>query len=148
MKYFRGGITFTEDSTRSFVSELAMKNIDERTFVHAICVDETVVGFIGAWPELLGHTERTEVGYGMIPAMTGKGFATNALKLALSICSGPMFATTHPENLASAHVLEKCGFSKDISRQNVMKSFDDSNPSNPIIVPRNYYINNGCIAIN
>ena len=56
----------------------------------------------------------TEVGYGMNPAYTGRGYMTEALTALLEAGRArglrAVRADTAPENLRSQHVLERCGF--------------------------------------
>ncbi len=56
-----------------------------------------------------------EVGYGINDEFQGKGYATEAVKLALEWAFGHLGvmaveAETDPDNIASQKVLEKCGF--------------------------------------
>ena len=74
---------------------------------------DTAVGWVllrptedGAWIEL---------GYRLLRSAWGKGYATEAGKLALDIAFedwdvAEVMAITHPDNLASQHVLAKLGF--------------------------------------
>ena len=56
-----------------------------------------------------------EIGYGIDDKFRGKGYATEAVKLALAWAFGhpgvaAVEAETDPDNIASQKVLEKCGF--------------------------------------
>src|SRR6186713_2593367 len=77
---------------------------------------------------LLGSTglgfetpEHAMTGYVLAKDAWGRGYATEALAamvgLARSIGVGHLYALCHPENRASAHVLEKCGFVRDASSE-------------------------------
>lgn len=76
--------------------------------------------------EILGSTGLTfesptvaATGYVLARDAWGRGFATEALsamvQLAIDLSLERLYAHCHPDNAASLHVLEKCGFSADLS---------------------------------
>lgn len=71
-----------------------------------------VIGWCGFTP---GAHRRAEVGYALARCQWGRGFATEALRAVVAFAFettdlNRLEAVTHPPNLASARVLEKCGF--------------------------------------
>jgi RimJ/RimL family protein N-acetyltransferase len=76
--------------------------------------DGTKIGLIVL--ELEGEVQ--EIGYGMIPNERGKGYCTEAVKIAVDylFLSKPIVriqAHTNVRNVASQRVLEKAGFEKE-----------------------------------
>ena len=74
------------------------------------------IGFLGA-PGVDGEVE---VGYGLVPAARGSGFATEALgaavRLAFARGASAVVADTADDNIASRRVLEKSGFRAELRR--------------------------------
>jgi RimJ/RimL family protein N-acetyltransferase len=71
-----------------------------------------LVGYCGPWFPL-GFPE-PEIGWGLLPSESGKGYATEAAKRALAFAFGPLGWTTaislvDPKNLPSARVAERLG---------------------------------------
>lgn len=65
--------------------------------------------------EINGRTGFYDLGYRLLPEFWGKGFATEAAKASIHYAFNELkleqlFAITHIENKASAHILQKCGF--------------------------------------
>jgi RimJ/RimL family protein N-acetyltransferase len=61
-----------------------------------------------------------ELGYGFVSSVSGRGFATEAAKAAVAWArthfgNTRLIAIVAPDNLASIHVAEKCGF-REVSR--------------------------------
>ena len=80
---------------------------------YAVRWNDTLVGSIGYFRR--EQDSPLEIGYWLGKKYWGKGIATKALRLALdamrdSGLSGPLIATTMPDNLGSRHILLKCGF--------------------------------------
>jgi len=74
--------------------------------------DGRVIGWNGL--EFLPETEETEVAYLLSKEVWGRGYATEAARAAVHFgftnCGlEKIIGLTHPENIASARVLEKCG---------------------------------------
>jgi len=73
-----------------------------------------LIGWAG--PQFLPETGETEIGYLLARPFWGCGYATEAARASLAFIFGNfdfprIIALVHPENIASAHVLEKCGLS-------------------------------------
>jgi [ribosomal protein S5]-alanine N-acetyltransferase len=71
-----------------------------------------LIGWAG--PQFLPETGETEIGYLLARPFWGLGYATEAARASLGFIFGnfdfpKIIALVHPENTASAHVLEKCG---------------------------------------
>jgi len=72
--------------------------------------------FIGsACLKHLDDTDEIEMGYYFLEAYWGRGYATEVVNALVEYGQKELrlpkiVATTHPENQASIHVLEKCGF--------------------------------------
>jgi len=80
---------------------------DENIILRTIEVDGQAAGHLVSW-EMEGERE---VGYWLGKEFWGKGFATQALKQYLEIVTHrPLAAHVAKHNVASQHVLEKCGF--------------------------------------
>jgi RimJ/RimL family protein N-acetyltransferase len=80
---------------------------DETVISRAIVVDGEVAGTIGSW----GDPDEREVTYWIGRSYWGKGVATGALNLFLTVeRSRPLHARVASDNVASRRVLEKCGF--------------------------------------
>jgi RimJ/RimL family protein N-acetyltransferase len=80
---------------------------DETVINRVILVDGEVAGTIGSW----GDTDEREVTYWIGRSYWGKGIATCALKVFLTVDpSRPVQARVAYDNIASKRVLEKCGF--------------------------------------
>ncbi|KAH7336269.1 N-acetyltransferase-like protein [Rhexocercosporidium sp. MPI-PUGE-AT-0058] len=77
--------------------------------------------------------EAAEVGYGILPAFWGKGYAPEALKLLVNyywtserrLQKNKIHAGTEPENIPSQRVCEKAGFTK---KGILEKAFEKPNP--------------------
>jgi RimJ/RimL family protein N-acetyltransferase len=98
-------------SFRSTVSVLAASSIDSK--------DSRIIGLIGISSRLL-------VSYEFHPSFWGNGFATEALHhfveryFVLFPNSPVVYALVDSNNLASARVLEKCGFGKNEEEVNLV----------------------------
>ena len=82
-------------------------------------VDGTLLGSTGSG--LAGQpseSHRAMTGYVLAKEAWGKGYATEALRAMLEVAQGigivSMSALCHPKHRASAHVLEKCDFARDL----------------------------------
>jgi RimJ/RimL family protein N-acetyltransferase len=74
--------------------------------------DNRVVGWTGL--EYLNELEQTEVAYLLSRSVWGRGYATEAARLAVrfafeTVGLGELIALIHPENAASLRVAAKCG---------------------------------------
>jgi RimJ/RimL family protein N-acetyltransferase len=80
---------------------------DETVGKRTVLVGETVAGNVVAFD----HEGRREVGYWIGREHWGRGVATRALEAFLAIEERrPLYAVIAPQNVASARVLHKCGF--------------------------------------
>lgn len=75
---------------------------------------DTFVGYCG-FMEPHDPSKYLDVVYAFPEKFTGKGFATEACKALIDLAARsklkrPLTAVVHPQNRASIHVLEKCGF--------------------------------------
>jgi RimJ/RimL family protein N-acetyltransferase len=91
----------------AFERRWARLRADETVIVRVIVVDGEVAGSIGSW----GDPDEREVTYWIGRSYWGKGIATGALNAFLTVDpSRPLRARVADDNVASRHVLEKCGF--------------------------------------
>ena len=64
------------------------------------------------------NSHRAMTGYVLAKDAWGQGYATEALRAMVNVASGigivSLSALCHPEHQASAHVLEKCEFARDL----------------------------------
>ena len=103
----------TVDEARSVISELiSCYSQKDAPQVYAVVLDDSqVIGYVqavpidGAW----------EVGYKIAMAHTGRGYATQALKIFLPqimerLAITQIYGVTRADNPASCKVLKKCGF--------------------------------------
>jgi [ribosomal protein S5]-alanine N-acetyltransferase len=99
----------TEEGARAWLTHRLGRG--ERLFAIVNAADQEVVGTIG----LIEQPDKTFVlGYWVGRIHTGKGFASEAVRLVVEYARGlgavRLFAETFPENTASGRVLEKAGF--------------------------------------
>jgi len=93
-----------------------LKNVAEKhSWLKAIYLDETVIGSISLEKKVLFGEEVVEVGYVIARDYWGLGYATVALRLAISRCLeelkiSKIVAFVDPEHVVSQKVLEKNGF--------------------------------------
>jgi RimJ/RimL family protein N-acetyltransferase len=90
------------------------------TFLVVRDADSRIVGGCGFKNE--PKDGRVEIGYGVSPNSRGRGVATAAVKMLLGLAfaggATEVLAEVSPENLASAKVVQKLGFSNTGSRVN------------------------------
>jgi RimJ/RimL family protein N-acetyltransferase len=105
-----------------FLLELAIQQLSQEPLnqfwrsPRLIVVDKRLVGMSG-FKDLPTIDGEVEIGYGVVAAEQGRGFATEAVKLllkeAFSVAEIQLvMAHTDPSNRASQRVLEKNGFSR------------------------------------
>jgi RimJ/RimL family protein N-acetyltransferase len=102
------------DGVRGFL-HLASSGIDPAPFgTYRVDLDSVAVGTIGFFgpPDDDGQVM---LGYGLVPAARGHGYATEAVGRLVELCRShqgvrAMFADTDTDNLASQRVLTKNGF--------------------------------------
>lgn len=86
----------------------------EGPFVHPMLADSIYAGYVQLVPLDNG---RWEIGYHTVKAMTGRGYATEAVRAFLPVMMERLSLSEvdgicDANNIASRHVLEKCGFVK------------------------------------
>lgn len=86
----------------------------EGPFVHPMLADGVYAGYVQLVPLEDGEWE---IGYHTVKAMTGRGYATEAVQAFLPVIMDSMHLThvhgvCDAENAASIRVLEKCGFTR------------------------------------
>ena len=85
----------------------------EGPFVHPILADGTYAGYV----QLVPIDDGWEIGYHVVKGMTGRGYATEAVRAFLPVMMDKLGLTQvagicDAENKASIRVLEKCGFTR------------------------------------
>ncbi|MCG8507137.1 MAG: GNAT family N-acetyltransferase [Sphingomonadales bacterium] len=116
MRYIPGYLVTAErevEYRREKLEELAGSERFKFYYMVTPAGDDTAVGWVLLRPTEDG--EWIELGYRFLRSAWGKGYATEASKLALNIAFEDwavpeVMAVTHPDNLASQHVLTKLGF--------------------------------------
>ncbi len=114
--YFPNQDPWTDEKTEGYI-QYQINHWHLYGYGHwALVRNETgqIIGWNGL--EFLPDTNETEVGYLLSKAFWGKGYATEAAIAAIQfgikkIKLNEIIGLTHPENIASQRVLEKCGFS-------------------------------------
>ena len=91
----------------AFVRRWSRLRADETVLTRVIVVDEGIAGTIGSW----GDSREREVTYWIGRSYWGRGIATYAIDAFVRIdLTRPLHARVAWGNVASRHVLEKCGF--------------------------------------
>ena len=85
----------------------------EGPFVHPILADGAYAGYV----QLVPIADGWEIGYHVVKSMTGRGYATEAVRAFLPVMMDKLNLTQvagicDAENKASIRVLEKCGFTR------------------------------------
>ena len=104
------------EAARETLASAPLKDYAVHGFGRFACVWKAtgeVVGFCG--PKRLPEMQEVELGYRFLPQFWGKGFATEAGTAVLAYSRDilklrRLIALVHPENTASARVLQKLGF--------------------------------------
>ncbi|MEW6405914.1 MAG: GNAT family N-acetyltransferase [Chloroflexota bacterium] len=113
-RYFPNQSPWPEEKVRKYVVHHT-DHWRERGYGHwAMALRETgqIVGWNGL--EFLPDTNETEIGYVLSTAYWGRGLSTEAGRMIIDFGLNTVGLTeiiglTHPENIASQRVLEKCG---------------------------------------
>lgn len=91
----------------------------EGPFVHPMLADGVYAGYVQLVPIENGRGQDPcwEIGYHVVKAMTGRGYATEAVRAFLPVMMDRLNLTEvagicDAENTASIRVLEKCGFTR------------------------------------
>jgi ribosomal-protein-alanine N-acetyltransferase len=122
MRYLGRGITLTQEEAKEHTMRQAKHNeVKALSYYHwAIIAHGGIAGKIFiVYPNKV--EKRFEIGYCIAPAFGGRGLTTEASRLVINFVGEEFVATAHPANKASIAVLEKLGFRRDMSRQNVEK---------------------------
>lgn len=85
----------------------------EGPFVHPILADGAYAGYV----QLVSIEDGWEIGYHVVKSMTGRGYATEAVRAFLPVMMDKLGLTRvagicDAQNKASIRVLEKCGFTR------------------------------------
>ena len=105
----------TEEIAADVIAELMdCYNGNEGPFVHPMLADGAYAGYVQLAPVEDG---RWEIGYHVVKEMTGRGYATEAVRAFLPVMMDKLGLTEvagicDAENAASVRVLEKCGFTR------------------------------------
>ena len=104
----------TEEIAAAVLADLIeCYNGTEGPFVHPILADGAYAGYV----QLAPIADGWEIGYHVIKSMTGRGYATEAVRAFLPVMMDKLNLTQvagicDAENKASIRVLEKCGFTR------------------------------------
>lgn len=92
----------------AFLAHWAKILADKTVVMKTITVGETIIGSVGSFHMFGQH----QVTYWIGKNYWGKGFATKALSKFLQevVTTRPIYARAAKDNVASIHVMEKCGF--------------------------------------
>jgi RimJ/RimL family protein N-acetyltransferase len=121
---------YTEATARTFVARRRAdwNGDDERSFAITDAATGAVVGAIARHRRA---EHRVEFGYWLAPWARGRGFATRALRLVADWSLREGFVRlelfTHPDNVASAKVAERAGF----TFEGVRRAWDTDRNGNP-----------------
>lgn len=115
MRYYSSGPDATLEIARSRVQEV-VDHWEKYGYGDWVVIEKSTNAIIGYSGLLFAdYLQAMTLGYGFERASWGKGFATEAAKAviheAFTVVNLPrLIATVDPRNLASMHVLRKCGF--------------------------------------
>ena len=98
-----------EQELKMFETFKRLSSSDER-FVYGIYLDDRIIGFIN---DVDINEDTVEIGYVIHPSVSGRGYATEALNVAIGEIFASGFtivkASAFEGNIASMRVMEKCG---------------------------------------
>ncbi|WP_312789499.1 GNAT family N-acetyltransferase [Sphingobacterium sp.] len=119
MKFIPRPMARTAEEIIEFIAAIDEKISNHEMINWAITLkgDAKMIGTIGYYHIKPEHF-RAEIGYMLLPEFQGRGFITEAIDVVVSYGFAEMKlhsveAVLDPNNLASASVLEKCGFTKE-----------------------------------
>ncbi len=112
---FSAGVLDSDSAHRRF--DEMLKRAEELPFAKQPVIDRqtsVIIGYAGVnWFEF-SHDRRLEFGYRLVPEARGKGYATEASRMVLTLAeetfSGEILAMIDPKNTASQNVARKLGF--------------------------------------
>ena len=116
---------YTPENGKAFI---AMATKDELIHIFAIDVNGKAVGGIGIHPQSDIMCKNAELGYWLGENYWGKGIVTKAIKQITEFAFktydiNRIYARPFRNNLASQHVLEKCGFKLEATiEKNIFKN--------------------------
>lgn len=130
-KYLMGKSVYKREEVQEIIANLREKYKNKQYFKLAVCLKDTnkLIGYIGL--STYDLTVRTcQVVYAFNEAYWHQGFATEALKTFLSYLINDqkkeiIYAGHVRENKNSGKVLLKCGFTRDINRDNSLVIHDE-----------------------
>ena len=101
----------TPEMARETVDRFIAGYQDEHTYSWVMDVDDVLIGTIGAYDY---QVDRIEIGYSVVKAWQGRGYATEALRKVLAYLTenegiACVTAWSAAENIGSSRVLEKAG---------------------------------------
>ena len=93
-------------------------NDQTESFLICGAEDDAIAGMINLSQIFYGAFQNAYLGYGLGVEFTGKGYATEAVRLVLKFAFADLKlhrieANVQPRNLASIRLLERCGFKKE-----------------------------------
>ena len=104
----------SEEEEEKFFKRLRDLSLDNKRFVYGIYSKNKIIGFLN---EVSKNNSEIEIGYFIAPNEWNKGFATEALKIAIEelfrIGFDSVVAAHFENNLASGRVMQKCGMTKN-----------------------------------
>ena len=116
-------VAFNSRDRAAFDQHWAKLLADDSLLKKTVIVDGQVAGNIGSWTA----EGQREVGYWIDRAFWGRGVATAALAAFLRLEPiRPLHAGVAKHNLASIHVLQKCGFKLSPSAEEASNDADAS----------------------
>ena len=109
-----------EEEEEKFFQKLKNCSLNNERFVYGIYSKNKIIGFLN---DVTSDNEEIEVGYFLSPNEWNKGYATEALKAAISelfrLGFKRVLAAHFEDNLASGRVMQKCGM-KRIKKEKVV----------------------------
>ncbi|MFM9946021.1 MAG: GNAT family N-acetyltransferase [Bacteroidia bacterium] len=119
-KYNTLGIPGSIDQTKELMLPWIDSQRDEPRKKFVLCIENKEKEFVGLIGINLGEHKysRAEIWYKILPQFWNKGYASEVVNSVLSFCFTELKlhrveAGCATENIASARVLEKCGFTKE-----------------------------------
>lgn len=119
MRYITGGVPWTEEQAREFVTRqqrhyLSLGYCMWKLTLKAEKAECSLAGFCGIQPIVIEGEQSVEIGWWLAERLWGQGLATEAARAALADAYGRcalerIIAFAVPENLASRNVMEKIG---------------------------------------
>lgn len=118
---------YTDQDAQDYIRAVLSADPDQ-TFAYAVCVDDKVVGSIGAFRQENIHRRTAELGYYLSEAYWGQGIMTQAVGMLCARLFSEtdllrIYAEPFASNMGSRRVLEKAGFQLEgIFRSNACKN--------------------------